>query len=54
MKTKRLVALIPAYNALRTIADVVFRTKLYINEIIVYNDGSTVNTEKQLNKLERP
>ncbi len=41
MKT---IAIIPAYNEESTIADVINQTSLYVDEIVVINDGSTDST----------
>lgn len=41
MKT---IAVIPAYNEEKTIADVLERTRLFVDEIIVVNDGSSDRT----------
>lgn len=39
-----IVACIPAYNAQRTIADVIVRTKKFVDKILVYDDGSIDHT----------
>lgn len=44
-------AIIPTYNNSRTIADVILRTKRYINNIIVVIDGSTDDTMEVLSTL---
>lgn len=40
------IALIPAFNSQNTIADVIVRTKEFVDKIIVCNDGSKDNTAK--------
>lgn len=40
----KIIAVIPAYNEESTIADIVKRTKEYVDEVIVVNDGSTDDT----------
>lgn len=43
--------IIPVYNNAGTIADVVERTLLQCNDVIVVNDGSTDSTKKQLESI---
>jgi glycosyltransferase involved in cell wall biosynthesis len=40
------VACIPAYNEAKTIADIIRTTRKYVNEVIVYDDGSMDNTDE--------
>jgi glycosyltransferase involved in cell wall biosynthesis len=40
----KVIAVIPAYNAEKTIAEVVRRTKKFVSEVIVIDDGSSDNT----------
>lgn len=40
------VACIPAYNEAKTIADIIRSAKRYVNEVIVYDDGSMDNTDE--------
>jgi glycosyltransferase involved in cell wall biosynthesis len=42
----RTIAVIPAYNESRTIADVVNRTLNHVDSVVVVNDQSTDNTEE--------
>ncbi len=42
----RIIAAIPCFNNEKSIADVVVRTKKYVDEVIVIDDGSTDNTAK--------
>lgn len=48
--TKRLqtvgprLALVPAYNSVHTIAEVIILARLHVDRVIVYDDGSTDNT----------
>ena len=49
MKT---IAVIPCYNEGKTIAEVIKKTKKHVNKVIVVNDGSTDNTEKQAKKAD--
>lgn len=39
-----IVALIPAYNAQRTIADVIVRAKPFVDQVFVFDDGSSDHT----------
>jgi len=39
-----IIVCIPAYNAQKTIADVIVRTKKFTDKVFVYDDGSTDNT----------
>jgi len=39
------VALIPAYNAVHTIAEVIVKSKRYVDKVIVYDDGSIDDTK---------
>ncbi|MDA1038473.1 MAG: glycosyltransferase family 2 protein [bacterium] len=41
----KIVAVIPAYNEATVIADVVSRTKPFVDEVVVVNDGSRDRTE---------
>ena len=41
-----IIALIPAYNEEDTIVDVIQRTKRFVDQIIVINDGSTDSTKQ--------
>ena len=45
MDQKPVCAIIPAYNAERSLGEVIERTKEYIPRVIVVNDGSTDRTE---------
>ncbi len=47
MKT---IAVIPAYNEERTIADVVMEVQKYVNEVVVVDDGSTDHTMEHAKK----
>lgn len=47
MKT---IAVIPAYNEERTIADVVMEVQKYVNEVVVVDDGSSDNTMEHAQK----
>jgi len=40
----KIIVLIPAYNAVHTIAEVIFKSKECAGKVIVYNDGSTDDT----------
>jgi glycosyltransferase involved in cell wall biosynthesis len=42
----RVIAAIPAYNEERYIGSVLIKTKKYVNEIIVFDDGSTDDTSE--------
>ena len=45
-KTTNTIALIPAYNEEATIADVINKTKPFVNKVLVINDGSTDTTKQ--------
>jgi glycosyltransferase involved in cell wall biosynthesis len=49
LKEKR-VACIPAFNAGHSIYQVVTKTKEFVDNVIVVDDGSTDNTSKQATK----
>jgi glycosyltransferase involved in cell wall biosynthesis len=44
-----IVACIPAYNEGATIANIIENTKKYVNQVIVYDDGSNDNTSEVAN-----
>lgn len=46
MTTTNTIALIPAYNEEATIADVIHKTKQFVDKILVINDGSTDTTKQ--------
>ena len=46
MPSSRTIAIIPAFNEELTIGTVVSLSKLYVDEVLVVNDGSKDNTEK--------
>lgn len=46
MPTQNTIALIPAYNEQATIADVIQKTKPFVDKILVINDGSTDATKQ--------
>ncbi len=52
--TSSVCALIPTYNNAGTLLDVIRRTQIYLEHIIVVNDGSTDNTSLLLQSLSRP
>lgn len=41
------IALIPAYNEEKTIADVITKTKLYVDQVVVIDDGSADTTSQE-------
>ena len=43
---KRILAVIPCYNEELSIGNVVSKTKLYVDEVVVVNDGSRDNTSQ--------
>jgi len=43
----KVIAVIPAYNAEKSIAEVVRRTKKFVGEVIVIDDGSSDNTLRE-------
>jgi glycosyltransferase involved in cell wall biosynthesis len=43
---KRILAVIPCYNEELTISNIVHKTKLYVEEVVVVNDGSKDNTSR--------
>jgi len=45
-RSNRILVCVPAYNEANRISDIINRSKKYANEIIVYDDGSTDNTEQ--------
>ena len=45
MKNK-IIAIIPAHNEEKTIADIIKKTKKYVDEVLVINDGSKDKTEE--------
>jgi glycosyltransferase involved in cell wall biosynthesis len=45
-ETMKLIAIIPAYNEETTIAEVLERTRPFVDEIVVVNDGSHDRTEE--------
>src|SRR3990167_2967367 len=46
----KIVAVIPAYKEVTTIADVLTRTRSFVDEMIVVNDGSPDNTAEVASK----
>jgi len=44
---QKITAVMPAYNEEKNIADVIKKTKKYVNEVIVIDDGSRDNTIEQ-------
>jgi len=42
----RILVCVPAFNEAKNISDIVIKSKKYADEIIVYDDGSTDNTEQ--------
>ncbi len=42
----KIIAIIPAYNEEKTIADVIKKTRNFVDEIVVINDGSSDRTEQ--------
>ncbi|MDD4353115.1 MAG: glycosyltransferase family 2 protein [Candidatus Nanoarchaeia archaeon] len=48
---KNLWVLIPAYNEEKSIKEVINRTKKFVSNILIINDGSTDNTHLILNKI---
>jgi hypothetical protein len=48
--TFKVVAAIPCYNTAKAIADVVAKTRQYVDEVIVIDDGSTDNTAEVAQK----
>lgn len=52
--TSSVCALIPTYNNAGTLLDVIRRTQVYLEHIIVVNDGSTDNTSQLLQSLSCP
>ena len=51
MSTWSAVAVIPAYNEAKTIADIVGRTARVIERVIVVDDGSTDETQDRVEAL---
>jgi len=47
------VVIIPAYNESKYLLDVILKTKKFVDNIIVVNDGSTDNTLEILDQIER-
>jgi len=43
----KVIAVIPAYNAEKSIAEVVRRTKKFVSEVVVVDDGSSDNTLRE-------
>ena len=43
---KRILAVIPCYNEELSFGNVVSKTKLYVDEVVVVNDGSRDNTSQ--------
>ncbi len=50
-KAWHLAAVIPAYNEANTIADIAYRARHFIEQVIIINDSSTDNTEEVLKDL---
>ncbi len=46
-----IIAIIPAYNEEKTVGSVVKKAKKYVDEVVVVNDGSKDNTEKNAKKV---
>lgn len=44
--TMKIIAVIPAFNEEKTIANIVRESRNHVDEVLVVNDGSTDNTEK--------
>jgi glycosyltransferase involved in cell wall biosynthesis len=42
----RVLVCVPAFNEAKTISDIVIRSKKYADEVIVYDDGSTDDTQE--------
>lgn len=42
----RILVCVPAFNEAKTISDIVHRSKKYADEVIVYDDGSTDDTQQ--------
>ena len=43
--SSRILVCVPAFNEAENISEIVTRSKKYVNEVIVYDDGSTDDTE---------
>jgi len=52
MVTMKKIAIVPAYNEEKTIAEVVSRLRNFVDEIIVVNDGSKDKTAEIIKKLD--
>ncbi len=51
MSQKRIVAVLPAFNEQRTIAEMVLKIERHVNEVVVVDDGSTDFTAEIAKKL---
>ena len=53
MTAKKIWAVIPAYNEEKNIKNIVSKTKKYVDEVVVVDDGSRDNTKKISRKSRR-
>src|SRR3989338_4047356 len=49
---KKVIAIIPAYNEEKNIAEVIDKTKKYVDEVVVVDDGSADNTSNASKKAD--